>query len=131
MDIGVPRVMRLYFLMQGQEVMGSCDQCNTNNYHQVEGDAHGDTADGSACCDISLTKIDQDTWSVVVNTDFNKRTDTFPASFSWNDDKIWESYCECLPEKVGKRIVQTKYIQKSSWVRAHLGYEMQFTRTQK
>jgi hypothetical protein len=131
MAIGEKRVMRLHFLIQGQEVMGSCDQCNPYNYHQVEGDAHGDTTDGSGL-DIYLTRENQDTWKVVVNTNFDRRTyDTWPTTFNWNDDKLWESYCECISEKVGKRTVQTKYIQKSSWVRAHLGYEMEFIRTAK
>ena len=131
MPSGETRVMRLHLLLQGQDVMGPCDQCNTYNYHQVEGSAHGDAADGTGL-DIYLTRPYQDTWRVVVNTNFDRRTyDTWPTLFNPSDDKLWESYCECLPEKVGKRIVQTKYTRHSSWVRAHLGYEMEFIRTPK
>jgi len=128
---GEQRVMRLYLRIQGQDAMGPCDQCDTLNYHQVEGDAHGDSADGSGL-DIYLTRINENTWNVVVDTNFDRRTyETWPTSFNWNDDKLWESYCECVSEKVGKRSIQTKSIQKSSWVRANLGYQMQFTRTSK
>jgi len=124
---GESRVMRLHFLTQGQEIMGSCDQCNPDYYHQIDGDAHGDAADGSGCCDIYLTRVDQNTWKVVVNTNFDKRQDKFPAAFSWTDDKLWESYCECV--KVGKRTV--KKTRQSTWVRTHLGYQMIFIRTPK
>lgn len=134
MQFGETRVMNFNLVIQGQEIMGSCDQCNPTNYHQVDGDAQGWTKPGiGSPYDIYLTRIDENTWKVVVSTDFDNpdRQDQWSELFSWGADKIWESYCECVQEKVGKRTVLTKYTRQSSWVRTHIGYEILFIRTPK
>ena len=131
MDIGDTRVMRLSFQIRGQNIMGNCDDCDPTNYHQVDGDAHGYLKGGNY--DIYLTREDENKWKVIVNTAFDNQDHnaSFPDAFSWQDDKIWESYCECVYQKVGKRNVLTKYIRQSSWARAHIAYEILFIRTPK
>jgi len=126
------RVMHLSLFIQGQDIYGSCDQCDSLDYHQVDGDAHGYWKPEIGGFDIFLTRINENTWKVVVNTDFDNpaKQDKWPGAFSWGADKIWESYCECVPG-TGKNGRLTKTIQYSSWVRAHLCYEMLFIRTPK
>jgi hypothetical protein len=96
--------------------MGTCDECDPTNYHQVDGDAHGYSKDGNGNYDIYLTRVDQNMWKVIVNTAFDnpKWNQSYPDTFSWQADKIWESYCECVTEKVRARTVLTKYIRQSS-----------------
>jgi hypothetical protein len=132
MIVGDSRVMNVHMVIQGQEVMAGCDQCNPTNYHQVDGDAHGYWKPETSSFDIRLTKIKDNAWLVVANTDFNNpsRQDQWPGAFSWGADKIWESYCECVPG-TGKNGRLTKTIHYSSWVRTHLGYGMLFIRTPK
>ncbi|HUU37195.1 MAG TPA: hypothetical protein VMW46_03195 [Candidatus Desulfaltia sp.] len=132
MGIGNTKVMHLSLLMQGQDIMGTCDECDPGNYHQVNGYAHGYDKDNGTY-DISLTRESLDTWRVSVDIAFDNPnySESFPDAFSWHDDKIWESYCECVSAKDRKRTVVTKSIRESSWVRAPISYEMLFIRTPK
>jgi hypothetical protein len=131
MEVGIPRVMHLSFWINGQNIYGTCDECDPLNYHQVTGKAHGYLKNGTY--DISLTRESLDTWRVIVNTAFDNQdyNESFPSAFSWQDDIIWESYCDCVYEKVKKREVLTKKTQYSSWARAPIHYEMLFIRTPK
>jgi hypothetical protein len=131
MDIGATKVMRSYFWINGQNIYGTCDECDPLNYHQVTAYAHGYLKNGTY--DISLTRESLNSWKVVVDTAFDNPdyVGSFPDAFSWDADKIWESYCECVYEKVKKREVLTKKMRESSWVRAPIHYEMLFIRTPK
>lgn len=133
MEYDKPMVMDFNLSIQGQEVMGSCDQCNPTRLHQIDGDAHGYWNSNIGNYDIYLTRIDENTWKVVVCTAFDDllHQEGWPDEFSWHADKIWESYCECVETKIRKRTVMTKNIQHSSWVRAPIHYEMLFIRTPK
>lgn len=131
MEIGATKVMRAHFWINGQNIYGTCDECDPLNYHQVTAYAHGYLKNGTY--DISLTRESLDTWRVVVNTAFDNLdyTGSFPYAFSWESDQIWESYCECVYEKVKNREVLTKSTRYSSWARAPIHYEMLFIRTPK
>jgi len=144
MASGETRVMHLSMYLEGQDIYGgTCDECDPADYHYVQGHAHGwDKYAGSyPPYDIYLTRIDENKWKVVVNTEFDNPTrqdhfDEYPFYTSYDPedpapDRIWESYCECVYEKVRKREVLTRKIRQSSWVKAPIVYEMLFIRTPK
>lgn len=126
MEVGEWRKITMNFAILGQDIYGSCEDCNPGGYHNVNGEAHG----YGNPLDIFYQRTGIDEWTVYVDTNFDNPDKTsidYWIVFDYNNDMIREEYCECVPTGKGKKL--KKEIHRPYWGRGNLYFTIVFTRT--
>jgi hypothetical protein len=117
----------------GQGLLSDTDYCNLDDHNTIMADAFGYYPDdGPVLPDLYVVREGLDTWRVVVDTKFDNpkyEGDDYSNVWEYHQGRIFQEYCkyEEVPFNKKKDILK-RQTYRPFWARAHMKFEMRFTR---